>query len=628
MGTAGHVDHGKSTLVEALTGSHPDRLKEEQAREMTIDLGFGWMTLPDGREVGIVDVPGHRDFVENMLAGVAGIDAVLLAIAADEGVMPQTFEHLAIIDLLGVHGGVIVLTKADLVQDSDWWNIVESEVRACVHATVLQNAPILRVSARTRAGLPELLVQLSRQLGQQPDRPDLQRPRLGLDRVFSMEGFGTVVTGTLTDGQLAVGDEVEILPSGQHGRIRGLQNHQRKIERAWPGARTAVNISGIAASQLQRGQVLIHPGQYAATRRVDARVRLLQGASTGVTHNREVKVFLGTAESTAVLRLLDADEIHPGAEGLIQLEFSHELVCARGDRFVLRRPSPPETLGGGDILNPHPPERHRRFNAQVIASLRAKGSGQAAEVLYDVIQTIGMATVREILESSRLEGVVAREGLRQLLGDKRVTPIDPRKDSVDEEQILVSQLHWRGLSEKCCQACAEFHLKFPLRAGMPREELKNRLGLAARTFGVVLERLESEAKLTVRGSSVALPGHQVLFGAEQQRAIAALFQTFEANPFSPPSSRACAEAIGSEVFSALKELGQLVAVSDDVVFRKSDYDRMVDAIRSALERSPRISLAEVRDLFQTSRKYAQALMEHLDSIGITRREGDLRILAR
>jgi selenocysteine-specific elongation factor len=542
--------------------------------------------------------------------------------------MPQTSEHLAIIDLLGVHGGVIALTKSDLVQDRDWWNIVESEARACVHGTVLQDVPIVRFTARTRDGLPELLAHLSTQLGAQPDRPDLGRPRLSLDRVFSMEGFGTVVTGTLTDGQLAVGDEVEILPSGHHGRIRGLQNHRRKVERAWPGARTAVNISGIAASQLQRGQVLVHPGQYAATRRVDAHLRVLQGAGTGVSHNREVKVFLGTAESIAVLRLLDADEIHPGAEGLIQLEFSHELVCARGDRFILRRPSPPETLGGGDILNAHPPGRHKRFDAQIIASLRAQGSGQAAEVLYEVIQTIGAATVREILERSRLEGVDAREGLHQLLSDNRITPIDARKDSVDEDQILVSQPYWGALSKRCCQACAEFHLKFPLRAGLPREELKHQLGLAARTFGIVLERLETEAKLTVRGSSVALPGHQVLFDAEQQRAIAALLQRFKANPFAPPSTKACAEAIGSDVFSALKDLGQLVAVSDDVVFRRSDYDSMVDAIRAALEQSPKISLAEVRDLFGTSRKYAQALLEHLDSIGITRRDGDLRVLAR
>jgi selenocysteine-specific elongation factor len=628
VGTAGHIDHGKSTLVEALTGSHPDRLKEEKAREMTIDLGFGSMTLPDGREVGIVDVPGHRDFVENMLAGAAGIDAVLLVVAADEGVMPQTSEHLAIIDLLGVHSGVIALTKADLIHDSESWHVIESEVRACVQGTVLQDAPIVRVSARTGGGLPELLAHLSRQLSAQPDRPDLGRPRLSLDRVFSMEGFGTVITGTLTDGQLSVGDEVQILPSGQRGRIRGLQNHRRKVERVWPGSRTAVNISGLAAPQLQRGQVLIHPGQYAATRRVDARLRLLPGASTGMSHNREVKVFLGTTESTAVLRLLGTDEIQPGGEGLIQLELRHALVCARGDRFILRRPSPPETLGGGDILNASPPGRHRRFDVQAITSLRARGTGEAADVLFEVIQTMGAATVREILERSRLEDIAAREALRQLLGDGRLTPIDAGKGSVAEDQILVTQPYWLALSEKSFRVCAEFHSKFPLRAGLPREEFKRHLGLAPRIFGLILERLAAEAKLMVRGSSVALPGHQVRFGAQQQTAIAALLKRFEANPFAPPSAKACAEAVGSDVFSAMKELGQLVAVSDEVVFKRSDYDAMVDAVRTALQQSPQISLAEVRDLFGTSRKYAQAFLEHLDSIGVTRRDGDVRVVAR
>jgi selenocysteine-specific elongation factor len=345
-------------------------------------------------------------------------------------------------------------------------------------------------------------------------------------------------------------------------------------------------------------------------------------------HNREVKVFLGTAESTAMLRLLGEDEIHPGGEGLIQLEFRHALVCARGDRFILRRPSPPETLGGGDILNASPPGRHRRFDVQAIASLRARGTGQAADVLYDVIETTGAATVREILERSRLEHGDAREALRRLLGDGRLMPIDAGKDSVDEDQILVSQRYWLALSEKSTRACVDFHSKFPLRAGLPREELKHQLGLAPRTFGLVLERLEAESRLTVLGSTVALPEHQVRFDAQQQTAIADLFKGFEANPFAPPSSKACAEAIGSDVFSALKELGQLVAVSDEVVFRRGDYDAMVEAVRTALARKPQISLAEVRDLFRTSRKYAQAFLEHLDTIGMTRRDGDVRILAR
>ncbi|HET9591135.1 MAG TPA: selenocysteine-specific translation elongation factor, partial [Anaerolineales bacterium] len=280
IGTAGHVDHGKSTLIAALTGTHPDRLKEEQAREMTIELGFGWMTLPNGEEVGIVDVPGHRDFIENMLSGIGGIDAALLVIAADEGVMPQTREHLAILDLLQIPAGVIVLTKTDLAPEPGWLELVEADIRTAVAPTVMRDAPIVRVSARNRSGLEALISSLESILRERPARADLNRPRLPIDRVFSMSGFGTVVTGTLIDGHLAVGEEVEILPSGLRGRIRGLQTHRKKEDRAIPGSRTAVNISGVETDQIRRGEVLVHPDQYQPTRRIDARLQLLRDASS------------------------------------------------------------------------------------------------------------------------------------------------------------------------------------------------------------------------------------------------------------------------------------------------------------------------------------------------------------
>src|ERR671925_120484 len=274
IGTAGHVDHGKSTLIAALTGTHPDRLKEEQVREMTIDLGFGWMALPNGEEVGIVDVPGHRDFIENMLSGFGGIDAALLVIAADEGVMPQTKEHLAILDLLQIPAGLIVLTKIDLVSDPAWLDLVETDIRAVVNETVMSDAPI--------------------------------------DRVFSMSGFGTVVTGTLLDGHLTLGDEVAILPSGQRGRVRGLQTHKKKEERAVPGSRTAVNISGLETDSIRRGEIVVHPNQYQPTRRIDARFRLLKDVASSLKHNSEVKFFVGASETIATLRLLGTEQLNPG----------------------------------------------------------------------------------------------------------------------------------------------------------------------------------------------------------------------------------------------------------------------------------------------------------------------------
>ena len=354
IGTAGHVDHGKSTLIAALTGINPDRLKEEQERQMTIDLGFAWLTLPGGQEIGIVDVPGHRDFIENMLAGIGGIDAALLVIAADEGVMPQTREHLAILDLLQIQHGLVVLTKIDLVDDSGWLDLVETDVRTALRGTVLQDAPILRVSSLTRAGFPELLQALDTLLEKLPSRPNLGRPRLPVDRVFSILGFGTVVTGTLADGQLAVGDELEILPAGLRTRIRGLQTHKKKEETANPGSRVAVNLSGVEVEQIRRGEVLAHPGQYTPTRRLDVQFRLLADISAPLHHHTEVKLFTGTSETIADLRLLAADSLNPGETGWLQLELRHPILAVRGDHYILRRPSPARRSVAAWSLTPSP----------------------------------------------------------------------------------------------------------------------------------------------------------------------------------------------------------------------------------------------------------------------------------
>ncbi|HIE25366.1 MAG TPA: selenocysteine-specific translation elongation factor, partial [Anaerolineales bacterium] len=369
IGTAGHVDHGKSTLISALTGVHPDRLKEEQEREMTIELGFGWLTLPDGEEIGIVDVPGHRDFIGNMLAGVGGIDAVILVIAADEGVMPQTKEHLAILDLLQIPGGLIALTKTDLVPDPEWLDLVESDIRETLAGTALENAPFVRVSSKDGTGLENLLATLSKLLQDKPARLDLGRPRLPIDRVFSIAGFGTVVTGTLTDGNLSLGDEVLILPSEKKGRVRGLQTHKKKEEISTPGSRTAVNISGISLEDIRRGEVLTKPGQYQTTRRLDARFRLLDDISKPIKHNTEVKLFVGASETIATLRLLGVETLLPGTEAWIQLETRDPIIAPRGDRYILRRPSPSETLGGGEIIDDNPKGRHKRFDKDVIKKL-------------------------------------------------------------------------------------------------------------------------------------------------------------------------------------------------------------------------------------------------------------------
>jgi selenocysteine-specific elongation factor len=619
IGTAGHVDHGKSTLVAALTGIHPDRLKEEQEREMTIDLGFAWLTLPDGEEIGIVDVPGHRDFIENMLAGVGGIDAALLVIAADEGIMPQTREHLAILDLLQIKASIVVLTKIDLVDDPAWLDLVEGDIHKVLRGTVLHDALILRVSSRTRAGFPELLQSLSQLMQNTPARTDLGRPRLPVDRVFSIAGFGTVMTGTLLDGKLATGDEVEILPSGLRGRIRGLQTHKKKEETALPGSRTAVNISGLDVEQIQRGEVVTHPGEYKATQRLDLSFRLLPDVSASLRHHTEVKFFIGTSETVADVRLLGAETLKPGETGWLQLELRTPVVAMRGDRYILRRPSPGETLGGGMVVDPQPKKRHKRFDKAVLQALEAMAQGSPAEVLLQAALALGPAPVKEVIARSRLENSAAESALTELLDRDQLVSLD---------DMVIADSQWSVLKESVVTALVAFHNAYPLRHGMPREELKSRLKLSPRLFNLVLPKMASEGVLTEAPKWISLPGHIVRFSPFQQVKVDKLMALFAAAPYSPPSVKECQVEVGEDIFSALRESGDLVAVSDEVVFRQTDYEAMVEKILQALRQKGQITLAEVRDLLNTSRKYVQALLEHLDAVGVTARDGDFRRLKK
>ena len=624
IGTAGHVDHGKSTLIAALTGTHPDRLKEEQEREMTIDLGFGWLTLPNGEEIGIVDVPGHRDFIENMLAGVGGIDAALLVIAADEGIMPQTREHLAILDLLQIPSGLIVITKTDLIKDKDWIDLVESDVRAAVKNTILQDAPMVRVSARTRSGLDQLLSTLSDILKQKPARPDLGRPRLPIDRVFTMSGFGTVVTGTLTDGHLSIGDEIQIQPPGLTGRIRGLQIHKRKEEQSQPGSRTAVNISGISTEQIQRGEVLVHPNQYVPTRRVDAHFRLLKDITFPLKHSSEVKVFIGGSETIATLRLLDAEEFAPGKEGWIQLELRDPIIAVRGDKYILRRPSPGETLGGGVVVDAQPKNRHKRFDQDVLKSLSSLAQGSPSDILYEAALALQIASGDEIIKHSRLETESAKDSLKELLVGGRLIALEGEAP----DPLIIAEPHWMDLQIKVQQLINDYHTQFPLRRGIPREELKSRLKLPPRVFNVAIKRLATLGLLSETGSSITKPGREIRFDDDQQVQVQNLMRKFAQNPYSPPSVKECQAEVGDEVFHALVELNNLIAVSPDIVFQKQDYGEMTKKTMNAIEAKGQISLAEVRNLFKTTRKYAQALLEHLDEIGMTVRDGDFRKLRK
>jgi selenocysteine-specific elongation factor len=463
-------------------------------------------------------------------------------------------------------------------------------------------------------------------LQQKPPRPDLGRPRLPIDRVFSMSGFGTVVTGTLLDGQLAIGDEVEILPSGQKGRVRGLQTHKTKEDQAVPGSRTAVNISGVETESVRRGEVAVHPNQYQPTRRIDARFRLLKDVSSTLKHNSEVKFFVGASESIASLRLLGTEELRPGEEGWIQLELRDPIVAVRGDRYILRRPSPGETLGGGVIVDHQPRGRHKRFDENVLRSLESLRHGTPPDILLEAALALNIATVKEVVARSRLEGADAEIALKEALEAGSLISLEEGELTFTSNVLIAALPHWNALREKTLQIVETYHQNYPLRRGIPREELKSRLKLPTRAFNASIAKLIMEQALLEQAALIAKPGHEIKFDHGQQSRVQALMRKFELNPYSPPSLKECQAEVGEEILNALIELDQLVAVSQEVVFRRQDYDAAVAKIEQEIEANGKVSLAEVRDVFHTSRKYAQALLEHLDTTGMTVREGDFRKL--
>ncbi|MHB8578131.1 MAG: selenocysteine-specific translation elongation factor, partial [Dehalococcoidia bacterium] len=410
IGTAGHVDHGKSTLVHALTGIDPDRLREEKERGMTIDLGFAWLKLPGGREVSIVDVPGHERFIKNMLAGVGGIDLALLVVAADEGVMPQTREHLAILDLLGIGSGVVAITKRDLVDD-EWLELVQADIEETLTGTTLAGSPLIPCSASSGAGLPELIAAIEAKLDSTAPKRDIGRPRLAIDRAFSIAGFGTVVTGTLIDGLLRTGAELVVEPGGQRTRVRGLQSHRHKVDRTEPGSRTAVNLAGLSTDELSRGMVLTTPGWLAPTSAVDVRLHVVADLARPLRHNVQVTFHTGAAEVPAKVRLLDADEIAAGEHGWAQVRLLEPVAVVKGDSFVVR--SPNATLGGGVVVDSHP-KRHRRHHAGTLASLASLERGSPAETVFELLTRHEPATLPALVRETDLGAPAVEAAIEEL----------------------------------------------------------------------------------------------------------------------------------------------------------------------------------------------------------------------
>jgi selenocysteine-specific elongation factor len=619
IGTAGHVDHGKSTLIEAITGTHPDRLQEERDREMSIVLGFDSFQLHDGKEISVVDVPGHRDFIENMLSGIGSIDACLLIIAADEGVMPQTREHLDILDLLEVGKGVVALTKVDLVEEEDWLDLVEEEVLELLASTSLAGSAIVRVSAKNKVGIEDLLAALSEILEGEPERVDLGRPRLSVDRVFLKAGFGSIVTGTLLDGTLATGDEISLLPGEIKGRIRGLQNHSQEVDRIGPGNRVAVNISGVEKKEIKRGDTLIHPGSYQPTRRLDVSFKYLGGIEKTLKHDTEAKLFLGADETLARIRLLGVKHLDPGGSAMLQLEVEDPVVAVRGDRFILRRPSPSETLGGGIVIDPHPPNRHKRFDQENIERLESLSGGDPRDLLIEAISTLEFATWNYILEHSGLESSEAQEILDQLLDEELVLEIGAKR-------MIILKGKWDRILADLDRRITNYHQDQPLRVGMVLEELKSQSGLEEIVFRESVKALVDDGNIIQTGPFIKKAGFEIEFTQAQRRSIRNLMDQFEENPTLPPSVGDSIGAVGGEVYQALVATGKLKQVSADVVFTPEGFEKMVSEVRKRIEKDGSITVALARDMFGSSRKYMLAFLERLDADGITVREGDVRRL--
>ena len=616
IGTAGHVDHGKSTLVQALTGIDPDRLQEEKERGMTIELGFAWLTLPSGREVSIVDVPGHERFIKHMLAGVGGIDLALLVIAANESVMPQTREHLAILDLLRVKRGLAVIAKRDLV-DEDMVELVMAEVEDVLVATTLEGVPMVPVSAITSEGLPELLETLDRLLETTETRKDSGRPRLSIDRSFTMPGFGTVVTGTLIDGSLSVGMEVEVVPSGKVSRIRGLQSHRQKIETASPGRRLAVNLSGVSHDEIERGEVLTIPGWLRPTIALDVRLQLLANAPRGLKHNSPVAFHIGATETVARVRLLEKNEVSPGEETWAQIRLENPLALVKGDYFVIR--SSDATLGGGTVVDPYA-KRHRRRHSPTLERLEVMELGTQDEVLVQTLQSSEPSNLQTLSDRANLSMEETRALVEQMASHKSVIVLG--SNALTPRSLLYSAAGWASLAGKTRAALEFYHGEHPLRRGIQKEELRSRLNLSVQEFPLVLPRLVEENAVIEETNVVSLPQHRVSLNDGQSRLVERYIGSLHADPYSPPTDA----ELDDDLLTMLVDEGRVVRVNESVVYEAGAYQEMVDKIVSTIKDQGKINVGQVRDQFQTSRKYALSLLEYLDQQRITRRVGDDRVL--
>jgi selenocysteine-specific elongation factor len=623
IGTAGHIDHGKSTLVKALTGINPDRLKEEQEREMTIDLGFAYLCLPSGRRVGIVDVPGHERFIRNMLAGASGIDLVLFVVAADEGMMPQSREHLDILNLLNLKKGIIVITKIDLVDD-EWLELIENEIREEVKGTFLEGSPVFKVSSKTGEGLEELKNYIDHVLDNLEKRPIDLPARFPIDRFFKVAGFGTVVTGTLWEGKVEIGQVLELLPHGVTVKVRNLQSHGEDVRQAEAALRLAINFSGQEKLAVARGDVLVEPGYYKPTTMVDAELKMLESAYQ-LKHAEKVHFYLGTKETIGKIRILYQDKLEPGETAYVQIVLEEPVVARRGDRFIIRRLSPVITIGGGTILEPYP-ERKRLKEKSYIQEFELKKSGALDDLLLfylDKSGSMGMASTDLKLSLAEKEDKILRK-LQDFLDSRKAYKIADRFYS--SETI-------KRMKELTLRETQKLFAENPHLPAIEKEQLRSRLGIQEkRLFNFMLEELQNEGKIEVKLEQVLIPERTAVLTSEEQAVKEELEQIFKAAGVNPPTPEDVfsgfegREKIAKKIFATLVVEGKLIKIAPDFYLHADTLEEVKLALRNLFSRKERVRVSDIRDALKTSRKYAVPLVEYLDKIKFTRRIGDERIL--
>jgi selenocysteine-specific elongation factor len=626
IGTAGHIDHGKSALVEALTGTHPDRLAEEKRRGITIDLGFAFREEGEVR-FGFVDVPGHEKFVSNMLAGAAGIDLVLLVIAADESIKPQTREHFDICRLLGVRRGVVALTKSDLV-DADATQLARLEVEDYLKGSFLENAPIVAVSAKSGNGLDDLRKALAMVAAQVPGKPAARDLRLPIDRSFAMKGFGTVVTGTLVSGAVGMGDEVELFPRRERLRVRGVQSGGKAVERATAGQRTAVNLAGIEHTAVKRGMALAVPGKWRTTRRIDTRLELLPSAPK-LKHRARVHFHAGTTETVAEVLLYGHTALAPGQRALAQVRLQDEALVLSGDRFIVRQFSPVITIGGGVVLDPLARRPTLRDSGRT-AFLEVLEKGSHGEVLSAMAEraTLGL-TWDEIAMRTGWAGSEARDAIRQETAGKRLVAVS------EEPVVLVPATLFERVQTQILDKVAKFQKENPLLPGIAREDLRARIGRRVRpeTFRAALAAVAAQKKLDLQGELVKRAGTGIELLPEELRAKEEIEKAFASAGLAVPSVKEVLMKLpvdprrAEKILQILLRDKNLVRVSQDLIFHREALAEMKGKLAGYKKaKGERISVPVFKDLTGVTRKYAIPLLEYLDRERVTRRTGDERVI--